>query len=103
VEWISPVWPTSFEDFEDDFLSLLVSARPERVLRILRMRLRRVPPLKAGAHKGAGSSRGLEFPRGLVPLRGLNSHEDGFLREESPQGGWSFQEGWNPDDRWNCH
>jgi hypothetical protein len=75
--------PGSFEDFEDDFPSLLVRARPRGILRILRMRLRLVSSTKAGTHKGAGSPRGLELLRGLVPLRGLNSREDGFLREES--------------------
>jgi hypothetical protein len=50
-----PVEPGSFEDFEDDFPSLLVRAQPGGVLRILRMRLRRVPSLKAGTHKGAGT------------------------------------------------
>ena len=48
--------PRSFEDFEDGFPRLLVRARPGGVLRILRMRLRRVPSLKAGTLKGGWSS-----------------------------------------------
>jgi hypothetical protein len=68
------------------------------------MRRRVVPSMKAGTHKGAGSSRGLEFPRGLGPQRGLNSHEDGLLKEVDPSMTVGIQEeGWNPDGCWNCH